>query len=103
MKKIPAIKTVMTPFPYSVEPESKVEAALDIMNTHGIHHLPVTEDGELAGIISNRDIRRRMERDDETTLKVRDVMSRTRTPSIFPSDSTACCTAWPNISSPRSS
>jgi len=75
MKKIPAIKTVMTPFPYSVEPESKVEAALDIMNTHGIHHLPVTEGGELAGIISNRDIRRRMERNDDTTLKVRDVMS----------------------------
>jgi len=75
MKKIPAIKTVMTPFPYSVEPESPVETALEIMNTHGIHHLPVTKDGELAGIISSRDIKRRRERDD-TALKVSDVMSR---------------------------
>jgi len=74
MKKIPAIKTVMTPFPYSVEPESPVETALEIMNTHGIHHLPVTKDGELAGVISSRDIKRRRERDD-AALTVRDVMS----------------------------
>jgi len=74
MKKIPAIKSVMTPFPYSVEPESAVETALEIMNTHGIHHLPVTKDGELAGIISSRDIRRRRERDD-AALTVHDVMS----------------------------
>jgi acetoin utilization protein AcuB len=75
MKRIPAIKTVMTPFPYSVEPDSKVEAALDIMNTHGIHHLPVTDDGELSGIISSRDIRRRMALDENLSLNVHDVMS----------------------------
>jgi acetoin utilization protein AcuB len=75
MKKIPAIKTVMTPFPYSVDPDSKVEAALDIMNEHAIHHLPVTKGGDLAGIISSRDIRRRREYDDDVALKVRDVMS----------------------------
>jgi acetoin utilization protein AcuB len=75
MKRIPAIKTVMTPFPYSVEPDSKVEAALDIMNAHGIHHLPVTDDGELSGIISSRDIRRRMALDENLSLNVHDVMS----------------------------
>ncbi|MAF82933.1 MAG: CBS domain-containing protein [Gammaproteobacteria bacterium] len=75
MKKIPAIKTVMTPFPYSVESGLDVEMALDTMNTHGIHHLPVTRGDELAGIISLRDIRRRMELNNEKTLKVHNVMS----------------------------
>ncbi len=75
MKRIPAIKSVMTPFPYSVEPDSKVEAALDIMNSHGIHHLPVTDKGKLAGVISSRDILRRMALDENLSLKVHDVMS----------------------------
>jgi acetoin utilization protein AcuB len=65
----------MTPFPYSVEPESKVEAALEIMDTHNIHHLPVAEKGDLTGVISNREIRRRQAQDEDATLKVRDVMS----------------------------
>ncbi len=73
MKRIPAIKTVMTPFPYSVEPEAKVEVALEIMDSHGIHHLPVTRAGELAGVISHQDIQRRLE-DDDAELKVQDVM-----------------------------
>lgn len=75
MKRIPSIKGVMTPFPYSVEAESSVDDALTIMNEHGIHHLPVKKDGELAGIISSRDIRRQIERDDKTKLRVQDVMS----------------------------
>lgn len=76
MKKIPSIKTFMTPFPHSVEPDTGVQAALDIMTAHGIHHLPVTEGGDLAGSISSRDIRLGIERNDGTDLKVRDVMSR---------------------------
>ena len=75
MKRIPAIKSVMTPFPYSAEPESGVEAALEIMNTHGIHHLPVTENGELTGVISIRDIQLEIASNKEAMLKVCDVMS----------------------------
>ena len=86
MKKIPTIKTVMTPFPYSVEAESKVDVALEIMDAHTIHHLPVTKDGELAGIISSRDIRRRKEHDDDAALTVHDVMS-TETYTVDLSDS----------------
>jgi len=75
MKRIPAIKSVMTPFPYSVEPESAVDAALDIMDTHNIHHLPVTKkDGVLIGVISSLDIRREIAANAETPLKVQDVM-----------------------------
>ncbi len=75
MKRIPSIKTVMTPFPYSVEPESDVETALGIMNDHGIHHLPVTEGGKLTGVISSHEIQLRAKSDDDTPPKVLDVMS----------------------------
>lgn len=66
----------MTPFPYAVEPGAAVNKALEIMSDHGIHHLPVTEDGELAGMISSRDIQLVNERhQDPNELTVRDVMS----------------------------
>ncbi|MFQ5634604.1 MAG: CBS domain-containing protein [Gammaproteobacteria bacterium] len=76
MKRIPSIKTVMTPFPYSIDPGAAVDEALDVMRDHGIHHLPVTEEGNLAGMISSRDIQLMLaKRDGADVLKVRDVMS----------------------------
>ena len=78
MKRIPTIKTVMTPFPYSIEPKAPVKEAQDLMADHGIHHLPVTEDGELAGMISRDDINLILDKERSKTkgknLKVRDVM-----------------------------
>jgi CBS domain-containing protein len=57
MKRLPSIKTVMTPFPYSVDANASVDEALQFMRQHKIRHLPVTEDGVLAGIVSDRDIK----------------------------------------------
>ncbi len=57
MKRIPAIKAVMTPFPYSVDVGASVADALAFMREHHIRHLPVTQDGELAGSVSDRDIK----------------------------------------------
>ena len=54
---MPTIKAVMTPFPYSVEVGASVAAAQAFMREHNIQHLPVTQDGELVGSISDRDIR----------------------------------------------
>jgi CBS domain-containing protein len=76
MKRIPSIKTAMTPFPYAVDPDATVNEALDLMRGHGIHHLPVTAEGNLAGMISSRDIQLVMARHDGgEDLKVRDVMT----------------------------
>jgi len=75
MKKIPAIKTVMTPFPYSIEADQTVNAAIASMQSHSIHHLPVTEDGELTGIISHREIQRRQNDGEKSGLCVSDVMT----------------------------
>lgn len=80
MKRIPAIKSVMTPFPYSVEEGATVDAALEFMREHQIRHLPVTADGQLAGMISDRDIKLMLGPDfaypKGSELTVRDAMVR---------------------------
>jgi CBS domain-containing protein len=53
----PRVKSVMTPFPYSVALEAPIGAARKLMLDHRVHHLPVTEDGQLVGIITDRDIK----------------------------------------------
>ena len=55
-KSIPSIKSVMTPFPHAVESEASILTARAMMERLKIRHLPVTEKGELVGIISDRDI-----------------------------------------------
>jgi acetoin utilization protein AcuB len=47
----------MTPFPYSVEASESIARASAMMEEHGIRHLPVTEDRELIGVLSDRDVR----------------------------------------------
>lgn len=57
MRHLPAIKSVMTPFPYSVDAAASVDEAQEFMRGHRIRHLPVTRDGELVGIVSDRDLK----------------------------------------------
>ena len=56
MKRIPAIKSVMTPFPFSVDVNESIEQAKQFMQEHHIRHLPVTKEEELVGILTDRDI-----------------------------------------------
>lgn len=56
MKRMPTIKSVMTPFPYTIEIEDHLAAAQEMMTAHGIHHLPVSDDGRLVGVISEHEI-----------------------------------------------
>lgn len=57
MKRMPAVKAVMTAFPWSVEATASVAQAQEFMRSHQIRHLPVTRDGDLVGMISDRDIK----------------------------------------------
>lgn len=57
MRKIPSVKTVMTAFPYSMQPGAALPQAIEFMRSHAIRHLPVTEGDELLGMISDRDIK----------------------------------------------
>src|SRR2546421_12108315 len=43
--------------PVTVDPEQKISDALDVMRRFGISGLPVTKNGKLVGILTNRDLR----------------------------------------------
>jgi acetoin utilization protein AcuB len=51
------IKDIMSREVISVDSNTSIMVALGRMIEHGIHHLPVVDDGVLRGIISDRDIR----------------------------------------------
>jgi acetoin utilization protein AcuB len=53
---MPTVKVAMSPFPYSIEADAALASARAMMDEHGIHHLPVTEDGELVGVLSSREV-----------------------------------------------
>lgn len=53
---MPSVKVVMTPFPYCVEADASLARARAMMVEHDIHHLPVTDGGELVGVISGREV-----------------------------------------------
>ncbi len=66
----------MTAFPYAIDPGATADEALEVMRSHNIHHLPVTIDSDLTGMVSSRDIQLMIARHDGVEgLKVRDVMT----------------------------
>ncbi len=54
---MPAVKTAMTPFPYSIEAGAPVSEALEFMRQHHVRHLPVTSNRKILGLITDRDIK----------------------------------------------
>jgi len=75
MKRMPKIKLVMTPFPYSIELHESLAAARVMMAEHGIHHLPVSDDGHLVGVISARDVDTALAVDPDTPASGRGIRS----------------------------
>ena len=57
MKSMPLIKSVMTPFPYSIESDRPVGEAEAMMARHDVRHLPVVEHGKLVGVLTDGHIR----------------------------------------------
>ena len=53
----PHVKSVMTPFPYSVGLTAPLLDARKLMLEHRVRHLPVTQGHELKGIVTDRDIK----------------------------------------------
>lgn len=47
----------MTAFPYSIDEAADVKTAAAMMEDHNIRHLPVTQRGELMGVVSDSDLR----------------------------------------------
>ena len=73
----PQILAYMTPFPFSVDVDAPLAEARAFMRQRQIRHLPVTERGQLAGVLTDRDIKLALGPDlgspPERELAVRDV------------------------------
>ena len=57
MNHDPLMKSVMSPFPYSVAIDAPILDARKLMLEHHVRHLPVTRAHELLGIVTDRDIK----------------------------------------------
>lgn len=53
---IPKVKQVMTAIPATIEVGTKIQDALQEMQSHSFRHLPVVDGEEVIGILSERDI-----------------------------------------------
>lgn len=78
-KKIPSIASTMSPFPYAIDSDSSLDAAKTMMQEHSVHHLPVTENDILVGMITHHDVKVTdypfSYKENSETLLVRDVCS----------------------------
>jgi acetoin utilization protein AcuB len=76
LRRIPAVKAVMTPFPWSIHIENRLEHAREVMSEHEIRHLPVTENGVLVGVVTEREVglltSRSLDEERRDALRVRD-------------------------------
>ena len=68
----------MTPFPYFVDADETVERVERLMEEHGIRHVPVQQNGEVVGIVSERDLHhsaiRFLPTEKNEHIRARDVM-----------------------------
>jgi acetoin utilization protein AcuB len=76
--KMPAVGAVMTSFPYFVDAGATAAKMEQMMDKHGIRHLPVQENGKVVGIVSERDLHHYVKRSSSAEEKhrvcARDIM-----------------------------
>jgi acetoin utilization protein AcuB len=77
-KKIPHVGSVMTPFPYFVDADDGVTEVERLMDEHQIRHIPVQHDGQVVGIVSQRDLyhaaNRLLPNTDKARIRACDIM-----------------------------
>ena len=71
MSHIARIRDIMTPFPYSIELDRYLGDAERMMAQRGIRHLPVTSEGEIYSVISDRDVQMALARPDADAWRIR--------------------------------
>jgi acetoin utilization protein AcuB len=75
---MPIVGAVMTSFPYFVEADDTATKMEQLMDQHGIRHLPVQEKGKVVGIISERDLHHYVKRsssaEEKNRVFARDIM-----------------------------
>lgn len=56
-KEIPTVQKFMSYDPVSLDADKAIVDAENLMRDNGIRHLPIVEDGQVVGILSDRDIK----------------------------------------------
>ena len=51
------VKLVMSPCPYRIESSAQLQEAIELLERKSIRHLPVVEEGEIIGVLSESDAR----------------------------------------------
>ena len=76
LHKMPTARVAMTPFPHAIALEATADEAWALMLEHGIRHLPVTSNGQLVGIVTERDVMKVVaDGGDPDATKVSEVMT----------------------------
>lgn len=57
MREMQKVQNVMTRMSHTIGADITIRSAGDMMREFRTHHLPVTQDGQLVGVISDRDIK----------------------------------------------
>jgi acetoin utilization protein AcuB len=72
-----AVEAFTTPDPVMVPDTASIDAMADLMEEHGVRHLPIVRDGEVVGVVSDRDLRVARGLSDERRHQVtaRDIMA----------------------------
>lgn len=53
---MPALASVLTPFPYHIDSMASIDEARELMREHAIRHLVVMSEGDIFSVISDREI-----------------------------------------------
>lgn len=79
-RKMPPVSAAMTPFPHFVQAEDPVVEVERLMEEYRIRHVPVQQQGQVIGIISERDLHRLVKqsqpRSDKKRIRARDILVR---------------------------
>lgn len=51
------VRAIMTPHPHTLAADASLGDAVELMAGYGIRHLPIVEDGDVVGIVSERDVK----------------------------------------------
>lgn len=69
MSRVPFIKNLMTPFPFTIEGSASLDDAEAMFEKHDISHLPVAHGGKLSGVITKHEVlRAQAEGNDDVTV-----------------------------------
>lgn len=71
------VEEFTTPDPITASVDSSAEDLRKLMNEHGIRHIPIMRDGQVVGVVSDRDLRviAGLEEREKLQVKASDIMA----------------------------